>query len=288
MDNLFADSSYILNESRLFRQPLALKLKDVDDIKNILILYIFCLDILKNDFDNAEWVQDYLVKTFKYGYRITKPKTHDTDLHHALYILSEKDFSGLKQSKNNDLAARNVNIPVDSIIRWAKLVIMGKATPQTSQRMYTALFQGLHMNQGDYRNLAVLISQWNRINHAQQKIACTRLKQMLREHARLSEIYPVFTKYVEKNNMILPAEKNEKTTSNTSTFLVGLGLGYIVARMSQGNDRVETFRQQLKQKLEETTTSANIASVTTPLGSTITRYGHVPKFGTRRKKTIFT
>jgi len=136
--------------------------------------------------------------------------------------------------------------------------------------------------------LAVLISNWYRINDGQRKIVCTRMKQLLREHARLSEIYPVFVKYVDKNNLLVPAEKNEKTTSPTSTFLVGLGLGYIVARMSQGNDRVETFRQELKQKLEESTTASNIASITTPLGTTLTRYGHVPKYGKRSKKTVFT
>lgn len=287
MESLFSDSSYILKESRLFRSPLALKLKNVDDIKHILILYIFALDILKTDFDNAEWVQDYLVKTFKYGYRITKPKTHDTDLHHALYILSEKDFTGLQPTKNNDLAARNIDVPVKDIIRWAKLTIMGKSTAQTSQRMYTALFQGMNFKQSDYRNLAVLIQNWYRTTDGQRKIVCTRMKQLLREHVRLSEIYPVFAKFVDNNNLMIPAEKNEKTTSSSQNFLIGLGLGYLVARMSNGNDRVETFRQQLKQKLEESTTQASIASVTTPIGTVISRYGHVPKYGKRDKKTIF-
>lgn len=284
MENLFNDKSYLIKESRLFRQPIALKLKSADDIKHIALLYFFCLDILKNDFDNAKWVQDYLTKTFKYGKRIPKPKVHDTDLHFALYMINEKNSSQLDQKSKSSFD--DSKLPINEIIMWSKNTILGKTTQNISRNLHLKLLSNIKVDQSDYRNLQIMITNWDNIQTTQRKVVCTRIMQLLKSHMRMSEIYPIFQKFVSSNKLEMSKDESKKPSNNMNVFLVGLGLGYMASNLANKNSKVDAYRERLRSLLEDTT-AANIATVTTPLGQVVSRYGNVPKYGKRKKKTIF-
>lgn len=212
MENLF--------ESRLFRSSSAISSKSAEDIKNIVSLHFMTLSILKEEFSTAAWAQDYITQTFRKGAKFTNVNTSDTDLAWALHILITKDSERLnpKLKEENDVELDRIHVPDQLMVKWVKQSVKGTATTTLNYNFLTTLTRTLHINGGDYKNLAVASGQWTSLTDAEKSVICTRLLFALEKHMRMSEIYPVFKDFAKSKSYII---KNANNPENPNEIKVG-------------------------------------------------------------------
>lgn len=285
-----------LRESRLFRSDTSIKSRTAEDIKNIVFLYFVTLSIMKEEFITAPWAQDYLTDTFKYGAMFKNVRRSDTDLYWGLYLIKNKMSSSLspKYAIQNEVEMERLTLPINIMISWIKNSVRGMSTPKETFRLLKTLESNLNITEPDYRTLLAGATHWYRLTDAQRAIICTRLLQALRKHARMSEIYPEFEDFVIKKKYLIkdmddpeqPLNKYKKTNALKSIFgrmVVGAGIGYALGKLVFGGK--DQYRTRIKEEMEalnETTTSAAIATTVIPLG-TIKRSQYA-KSGSRKLK----
>lgn len=262
--NLFSDDAYELSESRQFKSAYSIKNMTKEDVASTMMAYTYALSILEYDNEYAVWVQEYLTNTMKYGRTARKPQPYDTDMYHAYYILQTNDTSRIKDDESLMI------FPQNQFLLWGKETILGKQNVTQSRNLYKNMISGLGLT-GDHQNITMSISTWDRLNKTQRQILATRVYQLLKKHARKSDIFPTYDKWYKKMKV------NPSILANMLT--IG-ALGLVAHNASGIKDRTNSFRDRLRQQLDETS-AANIASVATPLMN-VRRY--LPKYGDRKKK----
>lgn len=245
-----------INESRLFRSSTALQTKNAEDIKNIAYLYFSALSVMREEFQTGAFVQDYLTDTFARGLMFKNVTRSDTDLYWALFIIHNKkaDFLDPKLQDENEFELSKISLPIPQMRTYVKNSVKGTATVAITRAFMISLTKTLRITHTDYKNLGLLTANWMNLNDSQRAIVCTRLLFALKKHARLSEIYPEFEKFVvEKRYLIADAndpeiEKKDSTLKKLGKqAALGLAAGAAGAMiLGRKRESAESFRRRFK------------------------------------------
>lgn len=296
-----------LRETRLFRSDSMIALKTAEDLKNITFLYFLTLCILKEEFTTAPWAQEYLARTFARGFNFETPIRSASDLYWCFYLINGKKFDMLNQKFliQNEVEMKKLSLNQTYIRPWVLRSIKGTASEFDDRKLLYSLGDTLNINFGDYNNLKRLVPLWNSLGNPQRAIICTRLLYALRKYARLSDIYPVFDKFVndrqyfiakavDPENPLNRKEENKNLIGSAGAVALGMGVGLAVSinSMKSHKQDMKDMRQRIKAHFEslKETTSASIASTAMPMSADIIKRPSIffAKRGNRKKKGLNT
>lgn len=245
-----------INESRLFRSSTALQSKSAEDIKNIAYLYFTALSVMREEFQTGAFVQDYLTNTFARGLMFRNVMRSDTDLYWALFVIHNQkaDFLDPKLKDENEYELKKISLPIPQLRQFIKHSVKGTATVAVSRAFMTSLTKTLRITHTDYKNLGLLSANWMNLNDSQRAILCTRLLFALKKHARLSEIYPEFEKFVLEKRYLIADANDPEIEKKDSTFkrmgkqaALGLAAGAAGAMiLARKRESADSFRRRFK------------------------------------------
>lgn len=208
-----------LFESRLFNSRSSASRYTVEDIANMTFLNFLAIQILKSEFDTAEFATDYLYQTFKTSDFHTL-RSSATDLFWMLHVLIQKDVSMLNGSLGNEHELNKVHIDEMNMKIWARTAIKGKTSESMDRRFLISLEKMLNIRVSDYRNTRLLASEWTTLTDQQRQLTMTRLLFAFRKRMPRSELLPHLEmlakhKKLEIHGANNPEEEHKDTTKGS-------------------------------------------------------------------------
>lgn len=179
-----------ISESQLFRSKPAVEKKSVEELKEIAFISMLGLRIALSEDLLSEWAEEYVRKTFRRN-KFRDWRTDGTDLYAAMWgiLQAEPDF-------DLTMLERWLRRPDD--FRQAKRTILN-------------MTETLDVDNESLRAIRRLVINWDDITEYQQKLAITRLLQIVRSRYQRSEL-------LDKLNMLAKREKLEiKNVYNMET-----------------------------------------------------------------------
>lgn len=307
-----------LFESRLFPARNSTKKYTAEDISNMTFLNFLALQILKSEFDTANFATDYLYQTFKFG-NFDRVQNSSTDLFWMLNILLHKDSEMLNGHPGNDLELEKISLDEMALKTWARQAIKIRSSESVDRRFLLSLESALCIRNSDYRSIRLLASSWSTLTDEQRQLAMTRLLFAFRKRMPRSELLSHLEELAKHKKLEIHGAKNPEHDDSPTTksgLIKKLAIGAAVAgaialpiigdvkRHREFKNKVSSMqpRKWFKEEINEdgcasggsgaggtggvglgsSTSSGNIASYVSPLGGigVISRV----KRGKRKKK----
>ena len=286
-----------LFESRMFNSRNSMKQYTVEEVANMTFLNFLAIQILKSDFDTAEFATDYLYQTFKMG-NFQALRGNSSDLFWLMHVLETKDASLLKEHPGNDLELQKINLNDMNIKIWVRSSIKGKTAESVDRRFLISLEKMLNIRNNDYKNVRLLASEWNSLTDEQRQLTMTRLLFAFRKRMPRSELLPHLSALAKHKQLEIHGANNPEEDEKPETkgsfvkklavaAVVGaaVGLPIIAAKhrydaFKSRIDAIPTSGRRLRENAAAASiSSASIASVAQPM-----MMNSRVKRGTRKKK----
>ena len=271
-----------LFESRMFNSRNAMSRYTAEDVANMTFLNFLAIQVLKSDFDTADFATDYLYQTFRSG-DFSTLRNNATDLFWMLHVLESKDISMLKEHPGNEIEFKKINIDDMNVKIWVRSAIKGRTTESTDRRFLISLEKMLNIRIGDYRNVRLLASEWITLTDEQRQLVMTRLLFAFRKRMPRSELLPHLEQLAKHKKLEIvdahnPEEENKETTKSDliKKLVVGAAFGAAVAlpAMAAHNrykefkskiDAIPVHRHGIKENAAASISAGSIASVVQPM-----------------------
>lgn len=246
-----------LYESRMFTTKYSYGRYTAEDIAEMTYLYFLSLIILKNEFKTSNFSINYMYETFRYT-DINRICLQSTDLHQMLFSLQSRNKDWFKDPKNSGVELKKIKINLPDLLSWAIRVIKVRTNQGIDRRFLIALEKQLNIGSSEYKNIRILVGEWESLTKEQQQLATTRLLYAFRKKLPLSDLYEKMEFIAKIKNLSITGIKNPEKIKKTTASMVK-------KRLHEGDS-------------PSTTTTSSISTTIEPL-FTITR-----KTGNRRKK----
>jgi len=286
-----------LFESRLFNSRNSMARHTVEDVANMTFLNFLAIQILKSEFDTADFASDYLYQSFKSG-NFNTLQSSSTDLFWMIHVLSTKNIDMLNGDHGNENEIEKIHLDDNNLKIWARTAIKNKTTESTDRRFLIALEKMLNIRTADYRYIRQLVAGWITLSDEQRQLAMTRLLFAIRKKMPRSELLPLLEhlaheKKLEIKNANNPEEDHSQPTKGSlvKKLAIAAAVGAAVGLPIMGAvNRYKSFKSRIDaipvghQRMREdvaATSAGSIATVTQPMfvQSRVKR-------GDRRKKVV--
>ena len=192
-----------LSESRLVRQKKQINRFTAKDAAELSFLYLCTLVILKNEFKYAPVASKYATKTMMYQ-NFNVFRTNGTDLYIMLTALLGTDDTDklFADQEASQMFLQNLRVNETQLKAWLRFTAKGKVNKQFDGQMLFKIEQQLMVNNGQYKSVRRLTSDWANLKHGQKTLVITRLIQALKARGRMSELLPVLMKLVKEKKFV--------------------------------------------------------------------------------------
>lgn len=203
-----------LSESQLVPNVARLNQYNLRDIADLAFLYIMTLEILFQEKSFKEFAMNYAYRTVKFG-NFDNFMFSGTDLYVFLHILTGNNAAGsrgfLKDYDENMKVAQTMLPDFQLFRNYLRFMSRDFVTDDMSRRALLQIQFGLNIENSNYRNVRVLVSQWNKIPKESKKLAITRVLQAFRHRALRSELLPHLEALAKEKNLELKNVHNPET-----------------------------------------------------------------------------
>ena len=231
-------------EGRVVRRGADLRRYTFQEIQEKIFLTFLTLSLLKNFKETRNWVKQYASSTLTYGdFNIIRASAND--LHNMLAVVDGvKDITQkLANSKQAEILRQRNILPTLAVKRYLR-------TLDKDYQFLSKLESSLNINNNDYRNLRIAISDYLNLNNSRKKIVVTRLLQAVRNKLSGTDISKKLEEFGQKQKLelknVVDAEVNVDRASmtpdelNAYRILVGASnvrrakMAYDLARSGKG------------------------------------------------------
>ncbi len=258
-----------LTESRMFPSKKTLDREDFETLSETTYLLILALRILLTE--DQVLAHRYVKRTIQTN-NFKSWRTDGTDLYICLHALSTGHYEAGRYPET---------ISVLAIQRWLKEMSVANATDETETRkLFLRMDRLLFVKESSMLAVRRLIMDWPDLDRRERKLSTTRLLQMLRARAQKADILPMISGLAREEDWELKGVCNAETEDcggggdsvskggyrhamdkdPGGSFLAGL------AGLASGAAAGYALTRRKVKESDGATTSASIASVTTPLG----------------------
>ena len=163
-----------VSEARIVRRQDDLSRYTYQEIEERVYLTFLALSLLKNFNSTKSFTKQYANNTLTYG-GFDRVRTTANDLHNMLAVLDgNPDILDKLANKTQAKAVRQRHpLPTMAVKRFLR-------TLSDDYRFLSQLERGLGINNSDYRNLRIAITDFNNLDTRRKKVTVTRLLQALR------------------------------------------------------------------------------------------------------------
>lgn len=215
-----------LSESKTFPSKESVEKHKAIELAEIAYLLILALRVLLWDDSYKNWAQTYCDKTTSTP-NFKKWRTDSTDLYVAMFGLT-------KDKEAHEFGA-------NQIWNWLHKAGNGYLSEKESRKLFAKLDSYFHIRNESMCAVRRLVMDFPEIKRSEEKLAITRLLQLLRHRASKSEVYKQLHNMASFHNYEIqnandPEEHKKKTTENASvgatssasiaTVVGGLGAGF--------------------------------------------------------------
>lgn len=176
-------------ESMLYRSKYNVERETDERLAEAIFITALALQIALYEEDTADWADYYVERTYRRN-KFRSWRADATDLYAAIWGLSQRE-----------------NVPIDDIERWLKR----PRDKSTVRRFFMRLADQLDIDNPSLRSMRRLIMSWTDLSVYEQKLAMTRLLQILRARYQRSELLPQLTKISRRHNLEIKGVHNAET-----------------------------------------------------------------------------
>jgi hypothetical protein len=185
------------------------------DCADILFLSLVALQIMKYEFNFISRSKDYARKTMQMV-NFKKWNSGSTDLYALLFVIQNKDISGLKPSGDNKTLMKRIWINQTHMSLHLRELGMGSINVQREKLFFYDLENSLMITDSNYKSMRKLCTDWINLTQKQKELLVTRLIQAFRVRfprmdLRDSLEYFVGSRALERDNVRnIEQERSEK------------------------------------------------------------------------------
>lgn len=205
-----------LFESRLFPSRNSAKRYTVEEIANMAFLNFLAVQILKSEFNTANFGTDYLYQTFKFG-NFDRVQSTSTDLFWMLHILLNKDLELLNDHPGNEIELEKISLNDMALKVWARQAIKARTSESVDRRFLLSLESMLNIRNSDYRSIRLLASSWTTLTDEQRQLAMTRLLFAFRKRMPRSELLNHLEELAKHKKLEIHGANNPEEDTNAPT-----------------------------------------------------------------------
>ncbi len=246
-----------LTESRVFPTRQSLAREDFESISEAAYLCIIALRILLSEKKTHRWAEGYLKKTYRTNFHSWR--SDGTDLYIAIHALVEENYRGHPYA-----------FDATAVLRWLRALMQNSMNEGETHRFFLRMDSLFRVRDTSLRSVRRLAMDWPDLEHYDQKLAMTRLLQMVRKRMPRSEMLSMLKTVAEHNDLELDDVCNPETgycPKETKTKPTkGNGFAKHAAGFAAGMAGVHAFHKFNENATSGATGSASIATATTAVG----------------------
>ena len=188
-----------LTESQLFTSKTGFRKHTGRELVEMLYLNIMAFRILT--IEDEHFARNYARKTKYYNGFSNWHFTNITDLYLLVYGVTSGD---IEVSQSTDGYLKTVNFDEKKFLLWVKAVSSGEKVAESyASRFFLTIDQQLKINNTTYRSIRRLVGNWTDIGKHEQKLAITRLLQLMHDKSRSSDLLHQLEKIAHEKNLKL-------------------------------------------------------------------------------------
>jgi len=176
-----------LSESRLISSTNVLKHYDAEHLADLAVLYLCALYILYNNPATKHFAEKYARRTIQYGTHFSEWQGGATDLYAILYGLTAEGVK-LDNQESSDHFKSILPLGQPMLVRWLREMNNSHLHPATHRSLFTRMDFNFKIRNSSIRAIRRLAMEWDELDHHEQKLAMTRLLQLMRNRASKSEL----------------------------------------------------------------------------------------------------
>lgn len=198
----------LISESKLLPTLSVAKKIHIDDVKNLVFLYLITLHILRQYENTAIQASNYARRTGTSRKTLYLSLAH-TDLYELLSLLSDK-----------------AQIPITYINQFIDNLKNQHYDLVKANRLLLAIEYDLNILITNYKSIRRIATSWDKsyVSHEARSLAITRLIQALEKRAQTGDILPQLKKLANYENLLLKNVCNPETGKNCEEAKPRLGL----------------------------------------------------------------
>lgn len=219
-----------LGEARMYKTKNQIKAEGARGITDHLFVSLLSLYAMSNDYKYAPVASKYAKRTIERG-GFNNPAPSGTDLYQTLYTIGKPN--GLLGGEKDDLLLNKVKLDQRKIRQFLKGVETGRMTPGQAQAFFFKLERDLAIQDPKLRAARRLAQNWTQLTTQQQQLVMTQLNMYYRQHARRSDIFPIFTQFAKDNNLVMEPSKKAKIAKRIARGAAAFGIGYAAGKATE-------------------------------------------------------
>lgn len=176
-----------LAESRLIPSVTSLRKFSAEELADFTVLYLSGLYMLYCNDATKHFAERYARRTIQYGTQFNQWQSGGTDLYVILYGLTAEGVK-LDDQENSDHFKSILPFGEALLVRWLREMNNSHLHPATHRSLFTRMDFNFKIKNSSIRAIRRLAMEWNDLRHHEQKLAMTRILQMMRNRAQKSEI----------------------------------------------------------------------------------------------------
>jgi hypothetical protein len=176
-----------LSESRLISSTNALKKYDAEHLADLAVLYVCAIYILYCTNSTKHFAEKYARRTIQYGTQFNQWHTGATDLYAILFGLTAEHIK-LDNQEESDHFKSILPFGETLLVRWLRELNNSHLHSATHRSLFTRLDFNFKIKNSSIRAIRRLVMEWDDLDHHEQKLAMTRLLQLMRNRAQKSEL----------------------------------------------------------------------------------------------------
>jgi hypothetical protein len=282
---------HLLNEfsgSTLFPTRRWLNQEDFHSLCEKAYLTIVALRLLAGCPSTQKWAHDYIARTLQ-ATHFKHWRTTGTDLYVLLWALTSGEFEGVDEA---DLIAEQ------PFIRWLKALKRNPADTTETVRLFLRLDSMLRNHDSSLKAVRRLVQDWPDLSRSDQRLATTRLIQMVRSRAYRSDMLRELKLAANAHSLEMKHVCDLETGDGCEVTThrhdppkkAGTSIGFLagLASIAGGFAASRAIRKMTETATAGATTAASVATAGTNLGGDhpgIDSNGHKGIYDKRKPKS---
>lgn len=219
-----------LGEARMYKSREQIKREGARSVTDHLFVSILSLYAMSNNYNYAPVAKEYAKKTMQLG-NFNNPSPSGTDLYQTLFTLGKP--AGLLNSEQDNLLLNKVKVDHRKIKRFLQGVQTGRITQGEAQAFFFKLEKDLAIEDPKLRAARRLTQNWNSITSQQQQLAASQFMKYFRLEARRSDLFPLFSKFANDNNLVVSQSKAGKIAKRVARGAAAFAIGYAAGKATE-------------------------------------------------------
>lgn len=201
----------MINESSLLSSLGSLKRYSARDLADLAFLYLIALHILRNDFDSADWAENYARKSRSPDWASTA--SHNTDLYQFLHhLMGGRSVANLKDPTHSRILLDDITLSPIQVSLFLKNVQHQPYDSNLAARSLLKFEHDLRIQNSNYRSVRRIAADWLTLADTEAKsLAVTRLIQAIQHRAPSSDILSHLTKMAHQERLHLASVCDPET-----------------------------------------------------------------------------